>query len=94
MLSTEKKEKKVADKALLLALKEAIEPLVIAGPDLLEQANLLNRMFVAAVENAPDDETDNYTARQISPVFLALNQTLINLNRIPSIRMLTSPDFF
>lgn len=94
MQNTEKKEKKAAEKLLLNALRDAIEPLVIAGPDLLQQAQILNQMFVSIVENAPDDETDNFTARQVSPVFLALNQTLVNLNRIPSIRMLTSPDFF
>ncbi|WP_417365887.1 hypothetical protein [Flavobacterium beibuense] len=89
-----KQEEKAAKKELRKAIENAIEPLIQCGLDFVTQKKLLDQMFVAAVENAPDNEIDNFTAKQTSPFFLAMSETITNLNSIPTLRMLTSPDYF
>jgi hypothetical protein len=46
---------------------------------------LLHEMFASTVANAPDDESDNWTARRITPFYLALCQLLENLDEIPEV---------
>ena len=41
-------------------------------------------MFTSSVCNAPDNETDNFTAKEITPFYLALCETLENLDRLTS----------
>ncbi|MBC5840741.1 hypothetical protein H8R23_04930 [Flavobacterium sp. F-380] len=42
----------------------------------------LHRMFTLAVANAPENETDNYTAKTLSPAYLALCELLKNVREI------------
>lgn len=63
-------------------VEEAVEPLLKSSISLSGQRELLSEMFTQAVCNAPDDEIDNYTARQLSPLYLALMKTLENLEKV------------
>lgn len=58
---------------------EVLEPLLMCSIPLSEQRLRLSQMFALAVSNAPDNETDNFTAKNLTPVFLALLETLENL---------------
>lgn len=62
-------------------LKEALKPILESSISLSDQRMLLNEMFVSAVCNAPDDEVDNFTANRLSGFYLALIQTLENLEK-------------
>lgn len=73
------KEKKITSihqnhGAILMALQPMAEKHCI-----LKTKFYLDRMFVAAVQNAPEDETDNYTAKDLGEVYLALSKTLLLL---------------
>lgn len=61
---------------------EAIEPLILCSIPFSDQRRFLHEMFTQTVCNAPDDEIDNFTARQLSPFYLALLQTLENLENL------------
>lgn len=65
-----------------LTLDQALEPLLQCSIPLSEQLLLFNAMFTAAVCNAPDNETDNFTAKQLSPFYLAMCETLQNLQKV------------
>lgn len=58
---------------------EVLEPLLMCSIPLSEQRLRLSQMFALAVGNAPDNETENFTAKNLTPVFLALLETLENL---------------
>lgn len=58
---------------------EVLEPLLMCSIPLSEQRLRLSQMFALAVSNSPDNETENFTAKNLTPVFLALLETLENL---------------
>lgn len=74
-------------KTAAFSIDEAITPVVNCGIPLWRQRLLLNEMFATAVANAPENETDNFTAKEYKPLFLALSETLENLGNIPQIAM-------
>jgi hypothetical protein len=45
-------------------------------------------MFTLSVSNAPDDETDNFTANQLTPFYLSLCETLENLDAIGDVHVI------
>lgn len=63
----------------------AIDPLVECGINFKDQRLLLHEMFATAVSNAPDDETDNFTAKKLKPFYLALCEVLENLSYVPDL---------
>lgn len=65
-----------------LTLEQAIVPIVRCHINFRDQRKLLHQMFVLSVANAPDDELDNWTARQLSPFYLAMCELLENLDTI------------
>lgn len=64
-------------------LHRIISPLIDSEIPLREQRTILREMFVLAVANAPDNETDNFTAKRLSPVYLALSELLENVQEMP-----------
>ncbi|MBN8565219.1 MAG: hypothetical protein J0M25_00605 [Flavobacteriales bacterium] len=60
------------------ALLMALQPLAETNC-LLKTKYYLDRMFVASVQNAPETETDNYTAKDLGEVYLALSKSLLLL---------------
>jgi hypothetical protein len=67
-------------KAPILSVEEAIEPL--CSISFSDQRMLLHKMFTMAVCAAPDDELDNFTAKELTPFYLALCKTLENLEKL------------
>jgi hypothetical protein len=65
-----------------LTLEQAIAPVVQCHINFRNQRMLLHQMFVLSVANAPDNETDNFTANQLSPFYLAMCELLENLDSI------------
>lgn len=57
-------------------LHNVIRPVLENQLSLKEQRLILNQMFAMAVSNAPENETDNFTAKKMTPVFLALSELL------------------
>ncbi|NRT11541.1 hypothetical protein [Flavobacterium sp. 14A] len=39
----------------------------------------LNKMFAMAMSNIPENETDNYTAKELTPAFLGISELLENI---------------
>jgi hypothetical protein len=72
--------KKQPSQAPILSVEEAIEPL--RSMPFAVQRKLLHKMFTLAVCAAPDDELDNFTAKELSPFYLALCETLENLEKL------------
>ena len=68
-----------------ITLDQAIQPIVECKINFSNQRMLLNEMFAIAVSNAPDDELDNWTAKRITPFYLALCQLLENLDGIDQV---------
>lgn len=60
-------------------LLHAIRPIIDSPLSLKEQRLALNQMFALALSNIPENETDNFTAKKLMPVFLALSEVLENL---------------
>jgi hypothetical protein len=46
-----------------------------------EQRMILHEMFAATVSNAPDNETDNFTAKRISPIYLSICKVLEKISK-------------
>lgn len=69
-------------KAPILSVEEAIEPL--RSISFSDQRMLLHKMFTMAVCAAPDDELDNFTAKELTPFYLAVCETLENLEKLKS----------
>ena len=65
-----------------ITLDQAIQPIVECKINFSNQRMLLNEMFARTVSNAPDDELDNWTAKRITPFYLALCQLLENIDSI------------
>nr|WP_315245184.1 hypothetical protein [uncultured Flavobacterium sp.] len=59
-----------------------IRPITENPLSLKEQRLILNQMFALAVSNIPDNETDNFTAKKMMPVFLSLSEFLENVSQI------------
>jgi len=78
MLSTEKKENP-------LTLEQAILPIVESGVNFRDQRMLLHEMFTSSVANAPDNEIENFTAKRLTPFYLAMCSLLENLDTIDDI---------
>lgn len=68
-----------------ITLDQAIQPVVECRINFSEQRMLLNEMFASTVSNAPDNEIDNFTARRITPFYLAMCQLLENLDSIQEV---------
>ena len=66
----------------ITSVEKAIEPLSLIA--FSSQRMLLHKMFTLAVCAAPDDELDNFTARELTPFYLALCETLENLEKLNS----------
>ena len=49
---------------------------------LREHRMALHEMFALAVANAPDDETDNFTARKLKPTYIALCLLMENIREV------------
>ena len=64
------------------SVEEAIEPLVSSSISLSDQRMFLTEMYTQTVINAPEDEIDNFTAKKLTPFYLALLQTLENLEKL------------
>jgi hypothetical protein len=60
-------------------LHRVISPLIESGISLREQRMALHEMFALAVTNVPDNETDNFTAKRLKPVYIALCEVLENI---------------
>jgi hypothetical protein len=65
-----------------LTIEQTIQPVVELKINFRNQRMLLNEMFASTVSNAPDNEIDNWTARRITPFYLALCQLLENIDSI------------
>jgi len=65
-----------------LELHSIISPLTECELTLREQRKALHEMFALAVANAPDNETDNFTAKKLMPAYLAFCELLENVQEI------------
>lgn len=79
------KEKKQTEKSLEDALYDAILPVAQFPMFFHQQRMLLHEMYTAAVVNAPDDEIDNFTAKRLTPFYLALCQMFENFDQVDSL---------
>jgi hypothetical protein len=61
---------------------QIISPLINNGISLREQKLALHKMFALAVANAPENETENFTAKQLMPAYLALCELLENIQEL------------
>ena len=52
--------------------KKAIQSLMDCGVSVSELKLAVNEMYASSVCNAPANEVDNFTARKLTPSFLAL----------------------
>jgi hypothetical protein len=59
-----------------------ISPIMDNEISIREQKLALHKMFALAVSNAPENETDNFTAKQIAPTYLALCEFLENVQEL------------
>lgn len=65
-----------------LELHNAVKPLLDCEVSLRQQRMALHLMFALAVANIPENEIENYTAKKIAPVYLALCELLENVQEI------------
>jgi hypothetical protein len=68
-----------------ITIEEAINPLVQLRINFRDQRMLLHEMFAHTVASAPDNETDNFTAKKLTPFYLALCEVLENIDSIDEI---------
>lgn len=68
-----------------LTVEQAIHPIVTCQLNFREQRMLLHEFFTTTVANAPEDEIENFTANRFTKFYLALCQTLENLDSISQI---------
>lgn len=62
------------------SLRAAVSPVLDAELSPKEMRIILSEMFANSVSNPPDGEIDAFSARRQTPVFLALQELLENLN--------------
>lgn len=60
-------------------LDKILSPVLTCECSLKELRTTLREMFVLAVANAPENEIDNFTAKRLSPTYLALAELLENV---------------
>lgn len=60
-------------------LDRIIAPMIDCECSLREQRMALHEMYALAVANAPENETDNFTAKKLAPTYLALCNLLENI---------------
>lgn len=63
-------------------LEKTIRPLIESEMSLSQQRMALHEMFALAISNAPDNETDNFTAKKLTPAYLAFCQLLENIAEV------------
>lgn len=63
-------------------LRNVIRPILENQISLKDQRLILNQMFALAVTNIPENEIDNFTAKRMTPVFLALSELLESASEI------------
>jgi hypothetical protein len=61
-----------------------LQPVIESALTLSQHRMALHKMFAMAMANIPDDETDNFTAKELLPAYLNLCQLLENLVEIES----------
>ena len=62
--------------------KGALAPILECEISLSQQRMALHKMFALAMANIPDNETDNFTARELLPAYLAFCQTMENIEKL------------
>jgi hypothetical protein len=60
-------------------LNRIIAPMIECECSLREHRMALHEMYALAVANAPENETDNFTAKKLAPTYLALCNLLENI---------------
>lgn len=60
-------------------LPQIIRPLIESSSSLREHRMALHEMFALAVSNIPENETENFTARKLTPTYLVLCEFFENL---------------
>lgn len=70
-----------------ITIEDAIKPVVNCAIPFWEQRLILSEMFATTIANAPDDETDNFSAKRIKPFFLGMIEMLENFDKIDQIAM-------
>lgn len=65
-----------------LELQNALKPLLESEVAPSQQRMALHEMFALAMSNIPDNETDNFTAKKLAPVYLILCEVLENVERL------------
>lgn len=68
-----------------ITLEEAIRPVVNCAIPFWEQRLILSEMFATTVANAPENETDNFSAKRIKPFFLGILEMLENFEKIEDV---------
>jgi hypothetical protein len=63
-------------------LKEILRPVMECEISLSKQKMALHEMFSMAITNIPENESDNYTARKLSPAYLSFCQLLENVQEM------------
>jgi hypothetical protein len=63
-------------------LNNVISPVLGNEISLREQKLALHKMFALAVANAPENETENFTAKQLMPTYLGLCELLENIQEL------------
>lgn len=67
---------------MIQKLRNAIKPLLDCEVTPSQQRMALHEMFGLAMSNIPENETDNFTAKKLMPVYLALCEVLENVSVI------------
>lgn len=67
---------------MILKLKNALKPLLESEITPSQQRMALHEMYALAMSNIPENETDNFTAKKLAPVYLALCEVLENVQEI------------
>lgn len=63
-------------------LDKILSPVLTSEFSVKELKTVLREMFVLAVTNAPENEIDNFTAKRMSPTYLALAELLENVQEM------------
>lgn len=61
--------------------REALAPILESEMSMSEQRMALHEMFALAMSNIPEDETENFTAKKITPAYIALCQLMENMRQ-------------
>ncbi len=68
-----------------LTVEQAIQPIVECGVNFRNQRMFLHEMFTSCVANAANDEVENFTAKRLTPFYLAMCNLLENLDSIDDV---------